>query len=424
MNSQALTSVLIFVFVYALIIVDLLPRSIVTLGGAVVLFILGILKDTQVVSLINWEAMGLILGMFILVRVLVESGFFDVLGSYVIKISKGKPSIIFMSLAVTTGIMAAFMDSITVMLFMASLSMQVAKQLDMDPIPFVLSQIASSNLGGSATLMGNPPNVILGTGLGVTLAQYVIYLGPTVILLLILNAYLFYLTNRESFKKAKELNSLYISSIKPFENVKNPYMFYSGLFSFLLTIVLLIVHEKIGITVGHVGIIGATIALLLNGHRVSDIWEKIDWEVIVFFATLFIIIGALEVTGVIQVLAGMIISFAKGSALITKNVLLWVSSILSGFVDNVPFAASMVPLIKSITGKVPVSLMSMGLITTFGTDVGGNLTPIGASPNVVGLSILRNAGIEVSWKEYIKKVAPITLFEILIADVVFILLYH
>lgn len=424
MNNQALLSVLIFIFAYALIIAELLPRTIITLGGAVALFILGILKDTQVVSLINWEAMGLILGMFILVRVLVDSGFFDVLSSYVIKLSKGKPMIIFVSLAITTGIMAAFMDSITVMLFMASLSIQIAKQLRMDPVPFVLSQIASSNLGGSATLMGNPPNIILGTGLGITLAQYVIYLAPIVIVLLIANAYLFYLSNRQDFVKANDLSPEYVASIKPFANVKDSYMFYTGIFSFMLTIVLLIIHEKIGITVGHVGIIGATVVLLLNGNRVSGIWEKIDWEVIVFFATLFIIIGALEVTGVIQSLANLITSFAKGSALITKNVLLWVSSILSGFIDNVPFAASMVPLIKSLTGKVPVSLLSMGLITTFGTDVGGNLTPIGASPNVVGLSILKNAGIEVSWKEYIKKVAPITILEIIAADILFMLLYR
>jgi Na+/H+ antiporter NhaD/arsenite permease-like protein len=260
--------------------------------------------------------------------------------------------------------------------------------------------------------------------LGITLAQYIIYLAPLVFVLLILNAYLFYFANRNDFLKAKTLEMDYVNSIKPYSSIKNIYMFYSGVFSFLITILLLIIHEKIGITVGHVGIIGATIVLVLNGHRVGDVWEKIDWEVIVFFATLFIIIGALEVTGVIQSLANVIVSFAKGSALITKNVLLWTSSILSGFIDNVPFAASMVPLIKALAGKVPVSLLSMGLITTFGTDVGGNLTPIGASPNVVGLSILRNAGIEVSWGEYIKKVAPITILEIILADILFILMYH
>ncbi|MFU2157704.1 SLC13 family permease [Caldisericum sp. AR60] len=424
MNPQALTSSLIFILVYALIIADLLPRSITTLSGAVLLFILGIIKDTQVVSLINWEAMGLILGMFILVRILVESGFFDFLGSYVVKFSKGKPSIIFIGLAVVTGVLAAFMDSITVMLFMASLSIQIAKQLDANPVPFVLSQVAASNLGGSATLMGNPPNIILGTGLGISLEQYVIYLAPLVIILLFLNAFLFYFVNKNEFAKAKKLSESYVTSIKPFEHIKDSYMFYSGIFSFLLTVLFLIIHDKIGISVGHVGIIGATIGLILNARQLGNIWEKIDWEVIVFFATLFIIIGALEVTGVIQSIANLIIIFAKGSSFITKNILLWTSSILSAFIDNVPFAASMVPLIRSLAGKVPVTIISMALITTFGTDVGGSMTPIGASPNVVGLSILKNAGIEVSWGEYIKRVAPITLLEIIISDLVFILLYH
>gem|GEM_PF-5488654 len=139
-------------------------------------------------------------------------------------------------------------------------------------------------------------------------------------MLLILNAYLFYFTNRNNFLKAKTLDTNYVNSIVPSESIKNIHMFYSGIFSFLFTILLLIIHEKIGITVGHVGIIGATIVLVLNGHRVGDVWEKIDWEVIVFFATLFIIIGALEVTGVIQSLSNVVVSFVKGSALITKNV--------------------------------------------------------------------------------------------------------
>jgi Na+/H+ antiporter NhaD/arsenite permease-like protein len=424
MNNQALISLLIFIFVYALIICDLLPRSIVSLGGAVVLFILGVIKDREVVSLINWEAMGLIFGMFILVRILVESGFFDVLSSYILKLSRGKATVVFLSLSIATGIMAAFMDSITVMLFMATLSIEVSRKLKTNPVPFVLSQITAANIGGSATLMGDPPNVILGTGLGITLVQYVKYLAPISLLTLLINGSLFLLTNKYAFRGAKDLDIQYIKSLKPLESAKNRYMLLTGAFSFLITIFLLIFHKDIGLTVGHVGIIGATIGLVLNGKRIANIWEKIDWEVIVFFATLFIIIGALETTGVIKDLANTIVSFTKESAILTKNVLLWTSGILSGFIDNVPFAASMVPLIKSLSGKVPLRLISMGLITSFGTDVGGNFTPIGASANVVGLAILRNAGIEVTWKDYIKQVLPITALELIIADLLFLLLYR
>ena len=165
MNNAALISVIIFVAVYALIILNLLPRSIITLAGAILLLLLGIVKDNQLISIINWDAMGLILGMFILVRVLVESGFFDVLSSWILKVTNGVPALIFIAFSLAPGILAVFMDSITVMLFMGSLSIEIAKKLKVDPAPFILAEISAANIGGSSTLMGDPPNVILGTGL-------------------------------------------------------------------------------------------------------------------------------------------------------------------------------------------------------------------------------------------------------------------
>lgn len=424
MSNYAIIASVIFIVVYAVIIGDLLPRSIITLTGAVLLFILGIVKETQVISLINWDAMGLILGMFIIVHVLVKGGFFDYISAYVVKMTKGNPFLIFFSLSLVTGILAAFMDSISVMLFMATLTISICEKLETDPIPFVLSQIAASNLGGAATLMGNPPNIIIGTGLGISLTQFLVYLAPIVFILLILNGFLFAFTNMGGLKKAKVLDSEYLNSLIPSEQIKDYYLFITGVIVFLLVVVLLFVHNKFNISVGNVGIIGAALLLFLNGHRLEDIWKNIDWEVLIFFITLFIIVGSLEVTGVIQALAAAIVKFTKGSAILTKIVLLFSSSFLSAFIDNVPFAASMVPLIKSLAGKVSLSVMSMALITAFGTDVGGSMTPIGASPNVVGLSILKSAGIEVTWKDYIFKVAPITILELILAGIFFVIFYH
>jgi Na+/H+ antiporter NhaD/arsenite permease-like protein len=425
MNNAALISIIIFIAVYALIIFNLLPRSIITLAGAILLLLLGIVKDSQLVSVINWDAMGLILGMFILVRVLVESGFFDVLSSWILKITNGVPALIFIAFSLAPGILAAFMDSITVMLFMGSLSIDISKKLNVDPASFILAEICAANIGGSSTLMGDPPNVILGTGLGITLTQFVTRLAPISLLVLILNTVLFFYKNRTTFSKAKKLDKDYIEQLRPLEQAKDRYMLVTGALSFIFTIVLLVLHQEIGLEVGYVGLIGATIALVLNGKRVSDIWGKIDWEVIVFFATLFIVIGALTETGVIASLASLITAVASNSSVILKNIILWTSGILSGFIDNVPFAASMVPLIKTLSGKVILSTLSMGLIAAFGTDVGGNFTPIGASANVVGLAILKSTGEEeISWGKYIRDVAPITFIELVVADVLFLLLYH
>jgi len=417
-------SLLIFVIVYVFIIFNILPRSIVSLAGAFLLVLFGVLEPNEIVSSVNWEAMGLIFGMFILVRILTDSGFFDFLSVKVLKLTKGVPINILITFALLTGLLAAFMDSITVLLFMSALSVQTAKKMKISPIPFVLSQITAANIGGSATLMGDPPNIILGTGLGITLNQFVRYLAPISIIVLLLNTLYFTFLNKKSFAKAASLDKDYLKNLNPSEHVKDFHMMVTGIISFLLAITLLILHEKLNFPVAYAGLIGALLALLLNGKRVSNIWQSIDWEVLMFFVTLFIIIGSLEKTGVITLISKAISDFSRGSGILTKGILLWTSGVLSGFIDNVPFAASMVPVVRALGTSTGVSLLSMGLIVGFGTDVGGNFTPIGASANVVGLSILSKAGVDVEWKDYLKVVVPITFINILVAGVLFVIFYR
>lgn len=421
--TPQIISLIVFVVVYAFIIFNILPRSSVSLVGAFLLVILGVLEPREIVTLINWDAIGLIFGMFILVRMLTDSGFFDFLGVKVLKLTKGVPINILIAFALLTGLLAAFMDSITVLLFMSALSIQVAKKLKMSAIPFVLSQITAANIGGSATLMGDPPNIILGTGLGITLVQFVKYLAPISIAILVLNTLYFVLFYKKMFKQSEKFDTDYLKNLNPREHVKDSYMMIASVVSFLVAIVLLILHEKFNLPVAYAGLIGASLGLVLNGKKVAHIWESIDWEVLMFFTTLFIIIGSLEKTGVIASISKGIADLSNGSGQITKGILLWMSGILSGFIDNVPFAASMVPVVKLLTPASTVSLLSMGLIVSFGTDVGGNFTPIGASANVVGLSILSKAGVDVEWKEYLKAVVPITFINILVAGILFALFY-
>ncbi len=422
MNPQII-SLVIFVLVYAFIIFNILPRSSVSLVGAFLLVMLGVLEPREIVASINWDAIGLIFGMFILVRMLTDSGFFDFLSVRVLKLTKGVPINVLIAFALLTGLLAAFMDSITVLLFMSALSIQIAKKLKMSPVPFVLSQITAANIGGSATLMGDPPNIILGTGLGITLVQFIKYLAPISIAILILNTVYFVLFYRKMFKQSDKLDEDYLTSLSPREHVKDFYMMIASMISFAVAVVLLILHEKLNMPVAYAGLIGASLGLVLNGKKVANIWESIDWEVLLFFSTLFIVIGSLEKTGVIASISKGIAHLANGSGLLTKGILLWMSGILSGVIDNVPFAASMVPVVKLLAPAGVVSLLSMGLIVSFGTDVGGNFTPIGASANVIGLSILSKAGVDVEWKDYLKAVVPITFINILVAGVLFAIFY-
>jgi len=410
----------VFFVVYASIIFGIFPRSIIAFAGAVVLILTGVLAPHDMVTYVNWEALGLILGMFILVQTLKDVGFFDFMSTIVLKKTKGVPLLIFFSFALLAGFLSAFMDSITVLLFMSTLSIEVARKLKVSPVPFVFSQITAANIGGSSTLMGDPPNVILGTGLNITLVQFIRFVAPLSIFILLLNTAYFILIYRRSFLGAKEIDREYLRKLNPYEKVKDLPLMISTLISFFITVLLLFFHRQINLSVGMVGIIGASLALVLSGKKMEHIWGIIEWEVLVFFATLFLVIGALEKTGVIANLSSFIINITSKNVFALKGVLLWFSSLISGVIDNVPFAASMVPILKNISSSLSsVSLVSLGLLSAFAVDVGGNFTPIGASANVVGITILDKSGFEVTWIDYLKSIVPITILNILVANIYF-----
>jgi Na+/H+ antiporter NhaD/arsenite permease-like protein len=422
--SLRLISLIVFIGVYVFIIFNIIPRTIIALVGVVILILFGVLTPQDMVTYVNWEALGLIFGMFVLVRTLNESGFFDFLSVIALKIAKGIPILMLFYFAILSGLLAMFMDSITVLLFMSALSLEVSKKLKVSPLPFVLSQITAANIGGSATLMGDPPNVILGTGLNISLAQFIKHLAPISVFILLLNTLYFVLYYKKTFLSAKPMEKSYLNNLNPQEKVKDFSLMVSTLISFLITIVLIFIHRNIGLPIGLVGLIGASLALILSGRKMEHVWESIDWEVLIFFSTLFVIIGGLVKMNIFNDLSNFLVKITSGNIGFSKSVFLWFSAILSGFVDNVPFAAAMVPLLKNFTLiTTNITLVSLGLLVSFGTDVGGNFTPIGASANVVGIATLSRAGVEVSWKDYLKVVVPITFLDLLLAGFAFLIFF-
>jgi Na+/H+ antiporter NhaD/arsenite permease-like protein len=422
--SLRLISLIVFIGVYVFIIFNIIPRTIIALVGVVILILFGVLTPQDMVTYVNWEALGLIFGMFVLVRTLNESGFFDFLSVIALKIAKGIPILMLFYFAILSGLLAMFMDSITVLLFMSALSLEVSKKLKVSPLPFVLSQITAANIGGSATLMGDPPNVILGTGLNISLAQFIKHLAPISVFILLLNTLYFVLYYKKTFLSAKPMEKSYLNNLNLQEKVKDFSLMVSTLISFLITIVLIFIHRNIGLPIGLVGLIGASLALILSGRKMEHVWESIDWEVLIFFSTLFVIIGGLVKMNIFNDLSNFLVKITSGNIGFSKSVFLWFSAILSGFVDNVPFAAAMVPLLKNFTSiTTNITLVSLGLLVSFGTDVGGNFTPIGASANVVGIATLSRAGVEVSWKDYLKVVVPITFLDLLLAGFAFLIFF-
>lgn len=416
MKSQFLP-ILIFVISYIFIIFDILPRTITVFFFSSLLLLLKIITPHEALSLVNWEAITLLFGMFTLVITLKEVNFFKILGNRVVRIFGKNILVLFIVLSILTAILSAFMDSITVMMFISSLTIEVSRVLDFNPVPFILAEITSSNIGGSATMVGDPPNVIIGTSLGFSFVDFLKNVAPISIIVLIFNIFYFLIIFRKDLKTNKK-EFIEIKEVK----IEEKYNFYISAFIFLFTIILLILHKKFDISVGAIGLIGASLSLFLNGNKFRNIWDKIDWDTILFFIGLFVLVGSLEKIGFLNEISNSIIKIFKNNKILPSGMIIFLG-FLSSIVDNVPLALSMVPVIKNISIKRSISISILAWSLSLGTDLGGNGTPIGASANVIALSILEKSGIKITWGYYLKKVTLSVIIS-LILSIILLNIFH
>ncbi|MGB9750352.1 MAG: SLC13 family permease [Caldisericia bacterium] len=415
--SNEIIAILIFIISYIFIIFDILPRTIIVFFSSSILVLLKIVTPHEALSFVNWEAITLLFGMFTLIITLKEVNFFRILGNRVVRIFGKNILLLFIVLSFLTAFLSAFMDSITVMMFISSLTIEVSKILEFNPVPFILTEIVSSNIGGSATMVGDPPNVIIGTSLGFSFVDFLKNVAPISIIILVFNILYFLLI----FKKDLKSNKKEIVKIKEVK-IEDKYSFFISISVFLLTIILLTLHKTLNISVGTIGLIGASLALFLNGNKFRNIWDKIDWDTLLFFIGLFILVGSLEKIGFLGKISNLITNFIKNTKVLPSGILVF-SGFISSIVDNVPLAFSMVPIIKNISTNKSISLSLLAWSLSLGTDLGGNGTPIGASSNVIALSILEKSGTKMTWGYYLKKVSLSVIFS-LILSIVLLYLFH
>jgi len=419
-------AVSILVFSYGMILSEKINRTSASLVGAVLVVAAGLVKAEDIFNehgVVHWDALLLIFGMFVLVEVLSETGFFRYVGVNALKFTKFNPVKVFVMFSALTAFLAAFMDSITVMIFMATLTIEVCKVIKMSPVPFILGEITSANIGGSATMVGDPPNIIIGTALQYNFMDFAQNTGVIAVAVFIVNVTFFLIYYRKFFASRyfndKEFSRLYTYLYPPSRSyVKDmPYM-KLVLSVFIFTVALLVVHHIIHISVAFIGVIGATLVLLFGGKKAMESAKKLDWNTLVFFGGLFVIVGGLEKSGVTTEIANGIGTIAGGNEAIIVTLILWLGFIISAFVDNVPFAAAMIPVIKSISATYGCNLETLAWATALTADIGGNATPIGASANVVALAVAEEKGINVKWKDFIKVALPATILSMLTINIV------
>jgi len=358
---------------------------------------------------VNWQTIVFIGGMMTMVEGLGAVGFFRWMCLGIARLVNYRVVPILIAFMLLSGFLSMFIDSITVMLFLAMVTIELARLLKFDPVPVIIAEIFAANVGGSATMSGDPPNIIIGTALGYTFADFAVNTGPIAWIGMLLTLGLFYLFFRGILSKPASNNSdgLPTRYPEPREAITDPRQFKINSAIFILVVVLLVTHAQSGMSVALVGVTAAGLTLLTaRRSQILHIIRGVDWRTLLFFLGLFITVGGLEATGVLEKLAEFIGEASGGELLVVIPLILWISAFASAIVDNIPFAATMVPVIKNLAATHNLRLPTLAWTLALGTDIGGNATPIGASANVVGTAVAEREGYPIGWGRFCKYTIP------------------
>jgi Na+/H+ antiporter NhaD/arsenite permease-like protein len=373
---------------------------------------------------VNWQTIIFIGGMMTMVEGLGEGGFFRWFCLYVAKLVNYKFVPVLIIFTLLSGFLSMFISSITVLLFLASVTIELARLLKFDPVPIIIAEIFASNVGGAATMCGDPPNIIIGTAFGYTFTDFAVNTGPIAWAGMILSLGFFYLVFRRIHTPSRGASQLPLDKYpEPREAIVNPRLFGINTGIFILVVALLVTHAQTGLSLASIGGIAAAFTLLASARGAFHIIKRLDWRTLLFFVGLFICVGGMEETGVLKILAQYIGDVSGGSLILVIPLILWVSAFASAIVDNIPFAAAMVPVIANLSQSQGLALPTLGWTLALGTDIGGNATPIGASANIVGIAIAEREGYHISWGRFCKYAIPATILVVALCHLMLVLRY-
>lgn len=414
MNFICLLTFLVFIFIFGLIIWEKIPRMYLAMCGAIFVIVLGVFDIQEAINTVSWETIGFLLGMFLLVEILVEAGFFRYVSLLLAKRLNYQPLRILVFFPLLAFVLSAFINSITVMVFLTIVTIELSRLLKFDPVPVVVSEVVLSNIGGAGTMVGDPPNVILGTMLGFNFNDFLIHNAPIAIIAGVAAIGVSFLINKKAFSLLHaEVDLEMVKNITPRSQIKDLFLLKAGLCGMTIALIFLLTRplfERLGIpiNVAMSSLLPAFVILAFGGKRVykHHFMRRIDQETIIFFIGLFILIGALEKRFIIQMAANFLGELFKTPAGFISSIF-WGTATISAFVDNVPLAMAMTSIIKqSVADKIVPAAGILVWATSLGADLGGNLTPIGASANVVAYSGMDKEGFKVGWLRWLKLALP------------------
>ncbi|MCQ6277717.1 ArsB/NhaD family transporter [Bacillus sp. EB600] len=424
MGSHEVLALIIFLFTYAMIISEKIHRTIIAMLGGLVMVALGILEQKQAVQYIDFNTIGLLVGMMILVGITAQTGVFEFIAVGAAQKVKGSPIKILVALSLFTAIASALLDNVTTVLLVVPVTLSITHQLKVPPIPYLLSEIFASNIGGTATMIGDPPNLMIGSAVKeLTFLSFIDNLAFINFIILIMTVMILAFFYRKKLTTTKELQEHLLAKSAHME-LKDRVLLKKCLTIITLTLCGFFLHQFIHVETATIALIGAFLLLLLTGDKyLINALEKIEWTTLFFFIGLFVIVGGLVETGLIEALAKKAMALTGGELTSSTFLVLWMSAIISAFVDNIPFVATMIPLIKEMGHLGIHNLEPLWWSLSLGACLGGNGTLIGASANLVVAGLASKAGYHISFMKFLIVGFPLMILSILISSIYVYLRY-
>jgi len=412
-------AIAIFVLAYVLIATEKISRIAIALGGAAAMLIIGATDSDKAFysheTGIDWDVIFLLLGMMIIVGVIHKTGVFEFIAIKAIKIAKGDPKKALVYLVVLVAFASAILDNVTTILLAVPMTLVICKQLNVNPVPFLLAEVFASNIGGAATLVGDPPNIIIASRANLSFNDFLIHMAPLVIVaMIVITPMLVWMFRKELVNTPEDRARIHELDEKSY--LTNPVLMKKSLAVLGLVVLGFLLHTAIHAEPSVIALLGAGLLIAISGLRPSDYVQDVEWGTLVFFAGLFVMVGALVNVGAIQLLSDYLAEMVDGKPQLATGALLFVSAIVSGIVDNIPYVTAMSPVVADLSASVPaVHGDVLWWALAFGADFGGNATIIGASANVVAVGLAAKAGIKISFWQFAKYGIPVTFVSIAIA---------
>jgi len=424
MEHQTILAIGIFLIVYGFIISEKIHRTIVAMIGGILMIILGVVDQETALHHIDFNTLGLLIGMMIMVNITAETGLFKYIAIWAAKKAKGHPIRILISLTLITALASAFLDNVTTVLLMVPVTFSITRQLRVNPFPYLFAQILASNIGGTATMIGDPPNIMIGSAVEeLTFMAFIENLAPVIIIIMLVMVPILILIFRKQLKTTPEL----MQSLMDMDEesvITNRKLLIKCLSVLGLTIIGFFVHQLLHLESATIALTGAFLLLLLSGeHFLEEAFSRIEWTTIFFFIGLFVLVSGLIETGVITALAKQAMALTGGNVASTSMLILWLSAIASAFVDNIPFVATMIPLIQDMGSMGVSNLEPVWWSLALGACLGGNGSLVGASANLIVAGLSAKEGQPITFVQFLKYGFPLMILSIIISTIYIYLRY-